>query len=577
MDGLTLGFVARELDTVLKGGRVDKITQPERDTVILLIRANNANYRLLLCASPQNARCHLTGQTFSNPLEPPVLCMLMRKQLLGARLLKVEQQRGDRIVYIDFDAMNDLGDHVQRRLVLEIMGRHSNLMLLDEKGRIQESTRHVGLEMSRVRQVQPGLYYEEPPAQDKLEMAVCTEEELLLRLNADPALPLHKFLMNNVTGFSSQAAREIAVRITSGAEENPFTLAETAARLHELFVKLPSLTAPAVYEEDGEVTDVFAFPYYSRDLKHQTKADTMSHALERYFGSRDQKDRLSQRSASMVRLLKSQLERCERKLALQEEELSQAAHMEDYRIFGELLHANLYQLKRGQSQVELENFYDPDGGTIIIALDNTLSPQQNAQKYFKKYQKARSAQKTAAEQKEKTLAEMDYLESMLLDTDKCVGESELEEIREELVRTGYMKRSSSRKEKRQLPKSKPYRYESSDGIEIHVGKNAAQNDRLTTGARPDEMWLHAKDMPGSHVIIRCEGEIPPATLLEAAKLACYYSKGQSGSSVPIDYTRRRYVKKPGGAAPGMVIYTHQHTLFMTVTEQEIKAIRLLEA
>ena len=251
--------------------------------------------------------------------------------------------------------------------------------------------------------------------------------------------------------------------------------------------------------------------------------------------------------------------------------------MEEFRRMGEAINANLYQLKKGMTEATLTDWNDSNGGTITVPLDIKLTPGQNAQKYFKKYQKARSARQIAAEQRDKTLAEIDYLETMLLDVDKCVGESELEEIRQELVRTGYMKKTTSRKQQRQLPQSKPYRYQSGDGIEILVGKNAAQNDRITLGAKPDEMWLHAKDMPGSHVVICAEGEIPQTTMKQAALLAAWFSKGRRSSMVPIDYTLKKYVKKPSGAAPGKVIYTHQKTAYMTPEEEEIKLIKLVEA
>ena len=246
--------------------------------------------------------------------------------------------------------------------------------------------------------------------------------------------------------------------------------------------------------------------------------------------------------------------------------------MEEYRIMGEVLNANLFSLRKGQQEAALPNWYDAAGGNIVIPLDTRLTPSQNAQKYFKKYQKARSARQAAQEQKEKTLQELEYLEGMLLDVDKCEEESELEEIRGELIRTGYMKRVSNRRQQRNLPQSRPYRYLSADGLEILVGKNAVQNDRLTQSAKPEEMWLHAKDMPGSHVIIRCEGDIPPETLKQAAQLAAWFSRGQRSSLVPVDYTRRKYVRKPSGAAPGKVIYTHHRTAYMTVEEADIHKI-----
>ena len=578
MDGITVGFAARELDEALAGGRIDRITQPEKDTVVMVIRANNENKALLLCASPNNARCHLTASRFSNPLEPPALCMLLRKQLTGGRILGVEQVGGDRIVHINIEVTGELGDRENRRLVLEIMGRHSNLMLLDGNGRILEAARHVNAEMSRVRQIQPGMAYEAPPAQDRLSPEGLTGEALLEKIREQGDIPFRKALAGAVTGLSFPAAQEIARRVLAPGEENPEDPAEACERVAGLLERLPRMKSPRVlYADDGEAVDVFPFPYLSRDPDRQKEFRTLSEALEAYYGTRDMQDRLKQKSATMVRLLKGHVERCEKKLALQEEELANAARMEEYRVMGEVLNAHLYELKKGMEEAVLPNWYDLDGGTVTVPLDIRLTPSQNAQRYFKKYQKARSARKTAAEQKEKTLAELDFLEGMLLDTDKCVGESELEEIRAELVRAGYMKRVTNRRQQRALPQSKPYLYRSADGIEIAVGKNAAQNDRLTLGAKPDEMWLHVKDMPGSHVIVRAEGEIPQETLKQAAQLAAWYSKGQRSSSVPVDYTRRRYVKKPSGAPAGQVIYTHQRTAFMTVEESDIRGIRLIES
>ena len=578
MDGRTAGFAARELNEILRGGRIDRITQPERDTVVLTIRAGGANHRLLLCASPNNARCHLTLGSFSNPLEPPALCMLMRKQLAGARIEAVRQEGGDRIIHVDLDAVNEMGDHVLRRLVLEIMGRHSNLLLLDENGRILEAVRHVNPEMSRVRQIQPGMAYTPPPAQDRLNPDTLTAEELYEKLRDRREAGFIRALADSVTGLSRTAAEELACRILRGGEVWPENLRDACDRLADFFRRLPAMAdARVLYSDNGEAADVFPFPYLSRHTGSQKAFSTLSEALEVYYGSRDAKDRLNQKSASMVRTLKGQLDRCQRKLALQLEELSSAEKMEEYRRMGEAVNANLYQLKKGMAEAVLPDWNDPEGGTITVPLDIRLTPSQNAQRYFKKYQKARSAREIAAGQRDRTLAEMDYLEGMLLDVDKCVGESELEEIRQELVRAGYLKKVTSRRQQRQLPQSKPYRYLSADGIEILVGKNAAQNDRITLGARPDYLWLHAKDMPGSHVIVCCEGEPPLETMKQAALLAAWYSKGQHSSMVPVDYTLRRHVKKPSGAAPGKVIYTHQKTAYMTAEENEIKGIRLLEA
>ena len=575
MDGLTAGFAARELDRTLKGGRVDRITQPERDAVVMVIRAGSENHKLLLCASPNNARCHLTSGTFSNPLEPPALCMLMRKQLTGARVTEIRQEAGDRIVRMNLDAVNEMGDHVLRRLVLEIMGRHSNLMLLDENGRILEAARHVNAEMSRVRQIQPGMLYQAPPAQDKLDPGTLKNEELFARLQARGGGSFSRALSEEIRGLSRQSAEEIAARVREGGETWPADLAGTCARLEDLFRRLPDMAAPCVLRgEDGSAEDFFPFLYVSRDTGREEPCKTLSHAMDLYYSARDAKDRLSQKSASMIRTLKGQAERCTRKLAMQEEELASAERMDEYCRMGEAIHANLYLLKKGMAEAALPDWNDPEGGTITVPLDIRLTPAQNAQKYFKKYQKARSARETAAVQRDKTLEELDYLENMLSDAENCTGESELEEIRRELVRTGYMKRVTNRRQQRQLPASRPYSYRSADGIEILVGKNSLQNDRLTQAAAGNETWLHAKDMPGSHVIIRTEGEVPLETLRQAALLAAWYSKGKNSSTVPVDYTLRKYVKKPSGAAPGKVIYTHQKTVYVTAEENEIRGIIL---
>ena len=580
MDGLTLGFAVREVDARIAGGRVDKITQPERDTVILLIRAGNENLRLLLCASPSNARCHLTGEKFANPLEPPVFCMTLRKQLNGARVQGIRQVGGDRVVYVDFDVITELGDHELRRLVLEVMGRYSNLMLLDGTGRILEAARHVSADMSRVRQILPGLPYEAPPAQDKLAPEEITAEALQQRLRAQGDIPLAKALMASVSGLSMLSARELSFRVLPAGCDRAESEAEAqdmAARLALFLQHLPEKADPRLLvDENGDALDVLPFAYLHLAVDREKACGSLSGAMEAFFGARDRQDRIHQKSAAMVRLLKNEIARCEKKLALQEEELASAARMDEYRVMGEVLNANLWQLQKGMTEVRLPNWYDEAGGTITIPLDRQLTPSQNAQRYFKRYQKTRSARERAAQEKEKTLRELNLLEGMLLDVGKCVGESELEEIREELAAAGYMKRVTDRRRQRVLPPSRPYHYRSADGIDIYVGKNARQNERLTASARGDDLWLHAKDMPGSHVIAACEGDVPEATLRAALTLAAWYSKGQRSSNVPVDYTRRRHVKKPGGTPAGFVIYTHQHTAWMTVSEQDVRAIELVE-
>ena len=572
MDGMTVGFIARELAGILTGGRIDRVMQPERDTVILVIRAGSENHRLLLCASPNNPRCHLTRSSFSNPLEPPAMCMMLRKQLLGGRIREIRAVDGDRIVHVEADTINEMGDHVARRLILEMMGRHSNLILADEGGRIMEAARHVSADMNRVRQIQPGLDYVPPPPQDKMIPGQVDAALLARRFLEFPGDKPEQVLGKSVMGLGPVSAREIAGRVREWED-----VREAAGILAGFLNRLDTLADPRTFWNGETCQDFLAFPYITLDPEGQKKADSLSEAMEQFYGSRDLKDRLNQKSASMVRLVRGHVERCRRKLALQEEELAGAERMEEYRIMGDLINANLFSLKKGIREACLSNFYDPQGAVMRIPMDDRLTPAQNAQAYFKKYQKARNARQTAAEQRQKTLEELRYLEGMLLDVDKCTSESDLEEVRTDLVRAGYVKKNTSRRQQRDLPKSRPYRYLSSDGIEILVGKNAVQNERMTLAARPGETWLHAKDMPGSHVLIRSEREIPETTLLEAARLAAWFSQGRQSSNVPVDYTLRKFVKKPAGTASGYVHYQHQKTLFITVTESQIRALRCLEA
>ncbi len=572
---MTLGFVCRELSTRLVGGRVDRVQQPERDELHILIRSLGENHRLLLCAGAHHARVHLTRESKSNPMEPPMFCMLLRKHLQGGRVMAVRRVGGDRIVEIDIDALDELGEVRTRTLVMEVMGRHSNLILRDTDGRIIDAIRHVDADMSRVREVQPGLPYAYPPAQGKCDPDTATAEELA-RMLLENGPRMDKALLGSVTGLSPQAAREFAFRLT-GEEEGlmaPEAAPALAQRLRALLDQLPSLAPPVLQlNEESEAVDVYPFPQHRFPESHQRAIpEGISEALDAFYRSRDRKERVSQRTSSLLHSIKTHLERCEKKLVLQQESIDAGAHMEEWRIYGELLTGNLYRMEKGAASVTVENYYDPEGAMVTIALDPQFTPAQNAQRYFKRYQKARSAVRMATDQKEKTQAELDWLETQLDDLRKCVDDAEIEEMRAMMVERGYLRASHSRVKQRKLPASQPLRFRSSEGIDIYVGKNSAQNDRLTSAAGGEQMWLHAKDMPGSHVLIAHEGEPPEATLREAAMLAAYYSKGCGSTRVPVDYTLRKHVKKPGGAPLGFVIYTHQHTIWATPDEASVKRL-----
>jgi len=561
MDGFTLGLVAGELNAALAGGRISKIVQPERDEILLTIRNEGVNRQLLLSATANCARAHLTQVKKNNPLEPPALCMLMRKHITGGRVAAIRQVLSDRILEIEIEHHDELGDPARKKLICEFMGKHSNLIFVGEDGRIIDSARRVNDQISSVREVLPGLRYELPPAHGKLPFDEVTADQLYAAMSGMNG-KIHKLIAQCVSGMSTQTARELAFRAT-GSEEahsDEVDMRAVCESVAENLRAIPGHIAPAVlYNEDGSPADIVAFEYRSRAHLTAEPYPTISEAMDAFYRSRDMSERIAQKSAAIHRTLRKNIERCERKLALQREALLGSQRMEEYRLKGELLTANLHLAKKGMKSVELPNYYEEGMPMLTVELDEKLSPGQNGQKYFKLYQKARNAQTLAAEQIEKTEAELDYLEGQLDNLGKCSGESELVELRQELEKFGYVKANRSRKQLKALPPSRPMRFRSPSGRIVLVGKNNLQNDKLTFTAQPDEVWLHAKDMPGSHVII-VDPEPSDSDIAFAARLAAAYSKGGTSSRVPVDYTLRRYVKKPGGAKPGFVIYTHQHTL-----------------
>ena len=578
MDGVMLGFVARELDQTLRDGRVDRILQPEKDEIHMLIRAQGANHRLVLSASPNAARVHISQHAKTGPMEPPMFCMLLRKHLCGGRVLGVRRIAGDRILELDVSNLNEMGDAVTRTLVVEIMSRHSNVILRAEDGRIIDAIRHVGADVSRVRQVLPGLPYAYPPSQGKLDPECADPAAIASSLQAAGG-KVGKAIGQTIAGFSPQASREAAVRIGLDPESlvSETDVSRAAQALCTYLCEMPAFgPCVVVLTEDGAPADVYPFAQMHLPSETVREYATPSEALDAYFDERDRRDRMAQRSASLAHALKNHIERCQKKIAIQNEALDGAQRMEEYRQNGELIQANLYRLKKGEPFAEVENYYDAACPTVKIPMDVSLSPAQNAQRYFKLYQKARGARTLAAEQKQKAEQELLYLEQMEDDLRKCSDAKGLSELREMLVASGHIRQTAMRGKPRKEPPSLPMKYLSSDGIEIEVGKNALQNDRLTMGARGDELWLHAQKMPGSHVLVHAQ-EVPERTLMEAAVLAAYYSKGVRSAQVPIDATLRRYIKKPGGSPAGFVIYTHQRTLYITPSESQLRKLRLIRA
>lgn len=572
MDGFTLSFLQKELRATLLGGRVDKVNQPERDALVLLVRSGG-NHKLLLSANPNQARVQLTAQSYENPTEPPMFCMLMRKHLLGSRITDVRQISGDRILAVDFDCLDELGDHVQKTLYLEIMSRHSNLTLVNRDGVIVDAIRHVSSDMSRVRTVLPGGVYQLPPQPDKLS-GVITAEALKERLSGSP-LTLSKALMENVAGMAGVCSREVCAQIGAdpAARCDTLDLDAVCGQLSAFYAATESHPV-ALYDDAGMVIDFFPFPYRTFSQENQRPMPTLSAAMDAFYLGRDLRMRMQQKSMGLQKHVKTALERTEKKKAIMLDTLRQTDQNEQNRICGELLTANLHLIQKGANSVTVQNYYDPACPEMTIPLSSRLTPAQNAQSYYKKYRKAKVAEQYAREQLVTIDRDLQILESALDDLDKCETTADLAEIRYVLTQSGFVKPDATnrRKGSKKLQEGKPYRFTAPDGAVIEVGKNSLQNDRLTLHARGGETWLHAQGIPGSHVIIRTEDSPSDETLLYAAKLAAYYSKGRSHPQQAVDYTLRKYVKKAAGSPAGLVTYTHFKTLIIGLTPQDVAHI-----
>ena len=573
LDGLTLGFLAQELKDRLLLARVDRITQPDHDLVILNLRAQGAGHRLLLCATPGYTRLHLTEKTYENPPDAPMFCMLMRKHLQGARVTDIRQLYGDRLLVLTFSSLNEMGDPRELQLYFEAMGKHSNLSLVED-GKILDCLRHVTLDMSRVRQMLPGLPYVMPPRQDKLDPQEVTAQSVLPRLQ-EASGPLRRFLFHHISGLGKESAAELAQR----AAGTPDVLVQELDRvilsqsLAALMKDLPGMFAPHLLRDSqGMPVNALPFLFETEPRQMQQPRDSLSEAIETLYFEQDLSTRLAQRAQGMRRAVQNAIERAEKKLALLQEEILSHEEAEQLRMKGELITAQIHQIPKGAREVVLDDYYT--GGQTRIELDETLSAAQNAQKYFKRYRKAHTARKLAGEQREKALYDLSVLEEAQYYLDNSPTGQELAEIRSGLVEAGLLRRQSGAKGRKKEAPSQPLRYQSGDGFSISVGRNSQQNEALLRAAQPEDIWLHARDIPGSHVLISTWGQkVPEATIYQAAQLASYYSKAR-GRQVQVDYTRRKYVRKIAGGAPGMVRYSGEKGLLLEAGEQDIQAISL---
>ncbi len=588
-DGIVTKSVIHELKENLLGGRVNKIYQTEKDEILLHIYNNRENYKLLISSSSNNPRFYLTDNSKENPAQPPMFCMILRKHLMGGTILNIEQFKLDRIIFIDISSRDELGRDSVKRIVIEIMGRHSNIILIDkESSQVIDSAKRVYEDMSRVRQIFPGGTYELPPLQDKSNPLDTSKDEFLSLLNSsEKDTPVFKFLYFNYLGLSPLVSREICfqgnvprnTKITNLTNRNIDSLYKSF-NLMMKDISEKNFKAVSVYdpEDENKILAFYTLDIDQYGLDNKNYFDSISKLLDDHFHTKDVLDRIGQRSQSIRRSVQVKLDRSINKLRKQRKELQNSRDREKYKVYADLISANIHQMNRGLDTIELENFYDENMALLRIPLDHKLSPVANAQKYYKKYSRLKNANSLLSKQIPETENEISYLEHVLMSIENSSEIEELEEIREELIHEGYLKdKSKKKKMSRKKTKSKPHHYLSQDGFNIFVGKNNRQNDKLTMRfAHKEDIWLHVQNMPGSHVIIQNQGkEVPETTLTQAGTLASYYSKARDSNNVPVDYTERKNVRKPRNAKTGMVIYDNHKTLAADPSRDLVRQIEKL--
>ena len=573
LDGAFLYMVKKELEPLV-GGRVDKISQPSREEIVMTLRTRGGNEKLLFSAAAGSARVHITKKSIENPKVPPMFCMLLRKHLGNGRLLAIRQDGLERILYFDFEAMNELGDMVKITLAAEIMGRCSNIVIINAEGKIIDSIKRVDFEMSRERPVLPGMTYTCPPRDDRLDFRTFTgsaAEDISAAAENLPDGDAAKALVKIFEGISPVVAREWVYYAAQGndalksdlrgemLERLAFAVEQTARECRE-----GRCTFTAVKDGDGILKDFSFMPIYQYGGLMTTKElPSACDLLDYFYSERDSISRMKQRSQDLYRLLQNASERTARRLANQREELKVSAERDKLKLMGDLISANLYRVEKGMNSVTVENFYEDGCPSVEIKLDPRLTPSKNMQKYYAEYRKADTAEKILTEQIARGEEELLYIDSVFDALTRTQSEDEVNELRQELSEQGYIRSS---KLKGKPPKSRPpLEFRSPDGFTVLVGRNNKQNDMLTSKlADKTDIWLHTKDITGSHVIIRAEGkEVPDSTVMWAARLAAFHSKAKNSSQVPVDYVPVRFVKKPSGAKPGMVIFTNNRTLYVT--------------
>lgn len=584
LDGLVVHNLASELHTKLVGGKVDKVHQPENDELVLFIRNNKENFKLVLSSSASNPRVYIANEyKKENPIKAPMFCMLFRKYIQGGIITDISQVDFERIIKISVESFDELKEKTTKDIYIEIMGRHSNI-ILTQNNKIIDSIKRIPPSVSRVRQLLPNMTYELPPAQDKVNPIKGISIKSFINTLREFNGPIYKGIYSKFLGISPSVAKEICHRanLTTDDYSDDKTRDELSTlyrAFSDLFTKIKNDEYDPCIVIDESIDKVIDFSCINLsflDGNKFIKKQSISQIIEDYYKTKDFKDRVHQRTSDLRKSISIKLDRLYHKQKKIEKELRDADNADEFKIKGELLTSYIYMIEKGMENVEVANFYDENYSNIIIPLNKNLTPSENAQKYFKKYNKLKTAKIELTSQISICNEEIEYLENIMLGIENCENLEELTDIKDELIRLGYSKAHYRYKAKKDLDiTTKPNQFISSDGFTILVGKNNKQNDYLTLRiADPEDIWMHTKNIPGSHVIIKCAGkEVPNETLYQAAMLAAFYSKGRMSSQVPVDYTMKKHVKKPSGSKPGMVIYETNNTIYVTPTEEMIVKLK----
>ncbi len=574
-DGVTIAAVVKELNDTCLGGRLYKIAQPESDELLLTIKTGEGQRRLLLSADASLPLVYLTGQNKPSPMTAPGFCMLLRKHLQNGRITAVTQPGLERIIHIDVEHLDEMGDLCHKTLIVEIMGKHSNIIFCNEEGMILDSIKHVSGLVSSLREVLPGKPYFVAQTQDKLDPLSCEQEQFITALTSRPAV-LYKAIYQSYTGISPILAQEVCHR--SGLDGDAPTAAFSPQELEKTYHVFREMMdrvqngdfAPVIACTGKQPAEYAALPLtlYSQGQDTLQPYASVSALLEHYYAEKNTLTRIRQKSADLRRIVQTALERNVKKYDLQLQQIKDTEKRDKYRVYGELINTYGYNVPEGSKSMEALNYYTNE--MITIPLDPDQTPAENAKRYFDKYGKLKRTFEALSTLTKEVKAEIEHLESISTALDIALLEEDLVQIREELAASGYIHKRGGKKEK---VTSKPFHYMSSDGFHMYVGKNNYQNDELTFKfASGGDWWFHAKGMPGSHVIVKCEGAdtLPDRTFEEAAKLAAYYSKGRGQEKVEIDYIQKKHVKKPNGAKPGFVVY---YTNYSMMIDDDISGLK----